>query len=125
MNLYFKTLAGCCACIALLYGANGCKQAPQKQFAIASQQTLDSIPSGSGILIENGIAYIVSDDTTHIYQVDLASFDERRIPIRGLDSTIYREAKSIKHDFESAALISRDGQNYLLAIGSGSKVSLR
>lgn len=124
MNRRFKTLAGIYVCMTLVYGGGSCKQAPEKS-SIVSQRTLDSIPSGSGIHVRDGIAYIVGDDATNIYQIDLASQHETRIPIRGLDSSLYREPKPVKHDFESATAINRDGQSYLLAIGSGSKANLR
>jgi hypothetical protein len=81
---------------------------------------LDSIPSGSGIVLKNDTAYIIGDDATGIYQLNLGNYQQQKIPITGLDYSQYREPREVKHDFESAALVSWKGNEYLLAFGSGS-----
>lgn len=88
--------------------------------SVRNQRLLDSVPSGSGIVVKNGSAYIVGDDATGIYRLDLKEFGQSKIPIPGLDGRQYREARKGKHDFESASLFIINGKEYLLALGSGS-----
>ena len=87
---------------------------------IVKTQVLDSIPSGSGIVIKEDTGYIVGDDATGLYLLNLSNYQQRKIPIATLNQDLYREPKSIKRDFECATFITWNGQEYLLAFGSGS-----
>ena len=98
----------------------GCKQDSNTSLTIQYDKLFDSIPSASGIAIQNQSAYIVCDDGTGIYKIDLKDFHHQKIPIIGLPYNQYREDKSIKHDFESACFAKWQNSEYLVAIGSGS-----
>lgn len=90
---------------------------------IDDHEILDSIPSGSGIVLNNDTAFIIGDDATSVYALNINDRRQRKIPITGLPVNEYREPKSVKHDFESAALVSFKGKELLMAFGSGSAVS--
>lgn len=107
--------------IAVFTGSCDSNHTGGKLISIISQRTLENIPSGSGIVVHKDMAYIIGDDATGIYQLDFALNRETKIPVAGMDSATYREAKADKHDFESATLVDWNGQLYLLGIGSGSK----
>lgn len=85
----------------------------------------DSIPSASGLIIKNDTAFIICDDGTGIYKLNLQSFQQEKIPINGLPLHSYRESKEEKHDFESATLANWEGKEYLVAFGSGSTNTAR
>ena len=87
---------------------------------IEEEKMLDSIPSASGMVIKDTMAYIVCDDATGIYQLNLRNYKQYKIPIHGLADTQYRVPKAIKQDFESGTLMDWNGKQYLLAFGSGS-----
>jgi Family of unknown function (DUF6929) len=87
---------------------------------IAKIQVLDRIPSGSGIVIKEDTGYIVGDDATGLYLLNLRNYQQQKIPIATLNQDLYREPKSIKRDFECATFIDWKGKEYLLAFGSGS-----
>jgi hypothetical protein len=87
---------------------------------IDDAKQLDSIPSGSGLVIRNDSAYIIGDDATGLYQLNLDDLKFRKIPLPGFSLTEYRKAKDNKHDFESLAILDL-GNDYLAAFGSGSK----
>ncbi len=90
---------------------------------IIERQVLDSIPSGSGIVIKDDTAYIIGDDATGIYLLNLKNNKQQKIPLKGFDNNLYREPKPVKRDFECATLVSWKGIEYLLAFGSGSDTS--
>lgn len=119
-NRYSITNFILCLSILLAWGLHACRNSTKKGLEIISRQVLDSVPSGSGIAIEGNTAYIVGDDATHIFQLYLGTLRTGRLPIRCFDTTLYREPKPVKHDFESATLVTWKDQTYLLAIGSGS-----
>ena len=87
---------------------------------ILKTQVLDRIPSGSGIVIKEDTGYIVGDDATGLYLLNLNNYQQRKIPIATLNQDLYREPKSIKRDFECATFITWNEKEYLLAFGSGS-----
>jgi len=97
-----------------------CQQNEKQLLTIQSEKILDSLPSGSGMIIKNNIAFIVSDDGTGIYQLNLSNFRQNKIPITGLPFDEYREPKPVKHDFESICLANWNGIEYFIAFGSGS-----
>lgn len=99
----------------------GCRdKQPTQMLIIEEQKLLDSIPSASGLAIENDTAWIVGDDATSIYRLNLTSFEQQKIPLKDFDAQQYRLPKPIKHDLECANLISYNHKQYLLAFGSGS-----
>lgn len=110
----------------LVFGfAQSCKLQAAKHLTIEYQKTLDSIPSASGMAIMADTAYIICDDGTGIYKLTINDFRLSRISIHGLPFDQYREAKAVKHDFESACFVNWQGANYLLAFGSGSNETSR
>lgn len=104
--------------ITLLTGSCREKQ-PIQMLIIEEEKLLDSIPSASGIAIENDTMWIVGDDATSVYRLNLTSFEQQQIPLKGFPSEQYRLPKPIKHDLECANLISYNNKQYLLAFGSG------
>src|SRR5512138_2900056 len=80
----------------------GCRQHANKKLIIEFERVFDSIPSVSGIATKRDTIYMVCDDGTGIYKVNIQNFVQSKIPIKGFLSNQYREAKSVKHDFESA-----------------------
>jgi hypothetical protein len=117
MKIYFSFF--------LLLSLIGCRQTPGNNLIIEFERTFDSIPSASGIVIKNTSAYIVCDDGTGIYHINLKDFSQNKILIAGLPFNKYREDKSVKHDFESASLIQWQDKEYLAALGSGSGSNAR
>jgi hypothetical protein len=111
--------------IILLIILAQCKQDRNNEVVIESQRLFDSIPSASGVAIKNDTAFIVCDDGTAIYQVNLTNFQQNKISLRGLSINEYREPKPIKHDFESACFVKWQGKEYLMALGSGSNSGSR
>jgi hypothetical protein len=97
----------------------GCSEQTGWVYTIENKKTLDSIPSGSGIVINNDTAYIIGDDATGVYKLSLSNYSQQKISISGLSYSEYRESKSVKHDFESATFVNREQNEYLLAFGSG------
>jgi hypothetical protein len=99
----------------------GCRdQQPTQMLIIEEEKLLDNIPSASGIVIEKDTAWIVGDDATSIYRLNLTNFEQQKIPLKGFDASQYRLPKPIKHDLECANIISYNHKQYLLAFGSGS-----
>jgi hypothetical protein len=92
---------------------------------IEEERLLDTIPSASGLVIDGDSAWIVGDDATNIYRLNLTNYEQHAIPLHGFDSQQYRLPKPIKHDFECASLIERNHKQYLLAFGSGSLAPYR
>lgn len=90
---------------------------------IVEKKVLDSIPSGSGIVIKDDTGYIIGDDATGIYMLNLKTYEQQKISLAGFDYNLYREPKPVKRDFECATLVSWKGDEYLLAFGSGSNTS--
>ena len=112
--------------LILFLNAVGCSEKIKEiPLSIENYKVLDSIPSGSGIVVKNDTAYIVGDDATGVYQLNLKNLSQLKIPISGLTYDQYREPKPVKHDFESATFINWNGKQYLLAIGSGSNLNTR
>src|SRR4030095_275325 len=106
--------------LALVVVVTTCKQGPNNGLLIEYQKTFDSIPSASGLAIRADSAYVVCDDGTGIYQTNLRNFHQTKIEIKGLPFDQYREAKPVKHDFESACFVKWQAKEYLMAMGSGS-----
>jgi hypothetical protein len=87
---------------------------------IEQEIVLDSLPSGSGMVVQEDRAWVISDDATGIYTLSLADGSYSKIPFQQYDSSILRIPKPTKPDFESAAMGSINGKDYILAFGSGS-----
>lgn len=98
----------------------GCGGKANFIFSIEEEKILDSIPSGSGLAIDKTHGFIISDDGTCIYRLNLENYVYYKIPLSGSNYGEYKEPKSTKHDFESAAFAEWKGSNYLVALGSGS-----
>jgi hypothetical protein len=102
-----------------------CSPRANKDLVVEYERIFDSIPSVSGIAIKQDTVYMVSDDGTGIYKLNIQNFGQTKIHIKGILWNQYREPKSIKHDFESACFVNWQGKEYLMALGSGSKSTSR
>jgi len=107
-------------CILTTLFLFGCRQADTNDLIIESSKKFDSIPSASGIAVSKDTAYIITDDGTGIYTINIKTFSTGKIRVKGFDYQLYREDKSSKHDFEGACFVKWNGKDYLVAIGSGS-----
>ena len=116
-----------CGLIFFIFCIFGCADNKKGQALVFIQtKVLDSIPSGSGILaMNNDSVYIVGDDATAVYNLNLSNFQYNKISLTGMDTALYRESKADKHDFESTAVIGWKGNKYLVAFGSGSDLTKR
>lgn len=106
----------------LVFSFSGC-HGERIGFFIIDEKILDSIPSGSGLVVREKVAFIISDDGTGVYRFDLQNDQQYKIAITGMPYQQYRESKSVKHDFEAACLVQREGNSYLMALGSGSSAA--
>lgn len=118
-NFRWHGMKSCCILLFVLF-VSGCKQNSNPGLTIEHKQLFDSIPSASGIAIKGTTAFIISDDGTGIYTIDLTNYRQTKIQLSGLPFNVYREDKSIKHDFEAACFAKWQNKEYLVAIGSGS-----
>lgn len=111
----------------IIFLAGGCREnTPAEMLIIIEKELLlDSIPSASGLVIHGDSAWIVGDDATGIYRLDLSSYQQQKIPLKDLATDAYRLPKPIKHDLECANLIRWNNKQYLLAFGSGSLAPYR
>lgn len=81
---------------------------------------LKNIPSGSGLAVQNHLAYVIGDDATAVYTLYVDDLrNSSSFPINGLNSSLYREPKESKHDYEAATFGIREGKQYLMVLGSG------
>ncbi|RYD59049.1 MAG: hypothetical protein EOP56_02120 [Sphingobacteriales bacterium] len=87
---------------------------------IESNVVLDSLPSGSGMVVAGSNAWIICDDATGLYSLSLAGDQYHKIAFPQYDTTVYRIPKPVKPDFESAAMGQVNGKDHILAFGSGS-----
>jgi len=115
MNVYLKLTV-----VALFFQVSCNELERNSPLRITKTQVLDSLPSGSGIVIKDNTCFIIGDDATGVYLADLTDFKQTKIPVASLNYDLYREPKSEKRDFESATFISWKDKEYLLAFGSGS-----
>ena len=121
MNIFFPRIASIKISFSFfLLLFIGCRQGSDTNLIVEYEKVFDSIPSASGIAIKDGNAFIICDDGTGIYKMDLRKFHQEKIPIAGLPFNEYREDKSVKRDFESACFAKWQDKEYLLALGSGS-----
>ncbi len=81
---------------------------------------LDSLPSGSGLEVSGDSMYIISDNAPAYYKMDLRTMEYAVYPIKGFTSDGYVIPKKTKHDLEGSVIGKINGQEYLLAFGSGS-----
>lgn len=116
--MYMKSYLYIFPIITFLTVSCGGKQ-PTQMLIIEEEKLLNSIPSASGLVIENDTAWIVGDDATSVYRLNLTSFEQQKIPLKGFSAEQYRLPKPVKHDLECANLISYNNKQYLLAFGSG------
>jgi hypothetical protein len=109
-----------CICIFFV----SCSTNKENGLVVEETRLLDSIPSGSGIVIRNDSAYLIGDDATGLYHVNLNDLQFRKIALPGFSNTEFREPKDTKRDFESLAIV-RFENDHLIAFGSGSKSLIR
>ena len=110
----------------IIFLAGSCREnTPTDMLIIEEELLLDSIPSASGLVIDGDSAWIVGDDATGIYRLNLTSYQQQKIPLKDLATDQYRLPKPIKHDLECANLIKWNNKQYLLAFGSGSLAPYR
>lgn len=81
---------------------------------------LDSIPSGSGLIVHGDSVFIMGDDAISLYKMSLSTGAVTAIPLINIDQTQYRISKAHKHDLESLSIITLGNQKYIAAFGSGS-----
>lgn len=115
--------SGILCCLCAIFGCADDEY--DTPLSIQSEIVLDSIPSGSGLVIDRDSAYIVGDDATSVYILNLQDFSYEKIPISGMPIVANREARSTKHDFECSTIVTWVGKKYLLAFGSGSQIESR
>ena len=111
--------------IFLILGCSENETTTEADPFIESERVFDNIPSGSGLVITNDTAFIIGDDATAVYLLNLENFKHQKLTISGIVSSKSREPKATKHDFESATLVNWNGKRYLLAFGSGSQIDAR
>jgi len=92
---------------------------------ITQETTLDSLPSGSGLVMHRGKLLIIGDDAPFIYKLSLPDNAYESVPLKGYDAVDYRIPKTIKHDFEAVAQSNVFGAANLLAFGSGTQMPAR
>jgi hypothetical protein len=88
------------------------------QVMTVQQTLLDSIPSGSGMVMQKDSLYIVGDDAANVYKLHILSKAYTKIPLD--DASGYRLDRRVKPDYEAAVVVQYKGKDYLLALGSGS-----
>lgn len=81
---------------------------------------LDSLPSGSGLEVTGDSMYIISDNAPAYYKMDLHTKKYEQFPIKGFTSDGYVIPKKTKHDLEGSVIGKINGEEYLMAFGSGS-----
>jgi hypothetical protein len=124
--IFNPRLSVCLLLFIKLCFLTACSESPgQQTMFIEEEKKLNEIPSASGMVIKDTLTYIVCDDATGIYQLNLRDYRQSKIPIHGLVDTQYRVPKATKHDFESGTLMDWNGKQYLLAFGSGSATVIR
>ena len=102
-----------------------CGSESTNKLTIEYKKSFDSIPSASGIAVRGNDVFVVCDDGTGIYRINLPDYHQTKLPVKGLPSELYREHKTVKHDFESACFVKWKEKDYLMAMGSGSTAGFR
>ncbi|WP_324026354.1 hypothetical protein QSV08_02690 [Maribacter sp. BPC-D8] len=104
--------------IALLLIVASCKK-DSLTFEVANSQTIQNLPSGSGIVaIESGF-YAIGDDSPFLYLINTEDEIISKTPIYATENVANgRIVKEDKPDFESLEVIT---ENELIGFGSGSK----
>src|SRR5687767_12275837 len=73
--------------VIIIFPTVSCREKqPTQMLIIEEEKLLNSIPSASGLAIENDMAWIVGDDATSIYRLNLTSFEQQKIPLKGFDA---------------------------------------
>ena len=81
--------------------------------------TLPDFPSGSSINFYDGKLFLIGDDASHILVLDQNY--QKVDAIHLFDSPTKRISKQEKADFETSTIVSTEGKDYLVALGSGSR----
>lgn len=100
---------------------------PGNKFEIHVEEryALNAMPSGSGMVIYNGYAFIISDDAPWLFKIDLSSKEYSSIPLIDADITLSRIKKKHKPDYEALCMLPIGKKDHLLAFGSGSRSPTR
>lgn len=105
----------------------GCNSAEQKssvlRLDLQKSISLDSLSSGSGLCFTGSGAFVMSDNMNGFFTLDTSrlvysfhSFDSAGAHI---------QTKDVKEDFENAAQFEYEGQQWIIAFGSGSVENTR
>lgn len=81
--------------------------------------TLPDFPSGSSINFYDNKLFLIGDDASHILVLDMNY--QKVDAIHLFDSPTKRISKQEKADFETSAIVSTEGKDYLVVLGSGSR----
>ena len=105
---------------------SGCDE-PERmcKLTLLEERLLDSVPSGSGVVMHNERLLIVTDDAPFIYDLSPRDYSYTVIPLKGYTAEHYRIPKPVKPDFEGATIGTIKAKQYLFAFGSGSKSPAR
>lgn len=99
--------------------SSACNQS-NMNFTLQQKQTLNGIPSASGIIHWNGELYVIGDNSAWLYQLDTAfEVKQKQILLEGISDSIL--PKLSKPDFEAMTKCKVEGKTELLIFGSGSK----
>lgn len=88
----------------------------QSRFRLLKTHRLEDFPSGSALAFRNGRLYVVGDDATCILILDTDFQKVDTIPL--FDHPDKRIPKAGKTDFEACTLLTVDGTEQLLLVGS-------
>ena len=100
----------------------GCKTlltGKKSNMNIERQLVLDSVSSGSGLVLHKGTAFIISDNVDGLFSIDTATLQETFYPFSDNGLRVV-QVKNAKRDFENATLAKLYGEEQLIAFGSGS-----
>lgn len=92
---------------------------PAQDIKILQHKKLDSLSSGSGLVFYERRAFIASDNLNGFVVLDSSDLSWNFYPFRVGEKRVIQQ-KAIKEDFESAARISINGKQGIIAFGSGS-----
>jgi hypothetical protein len=93
---------------------------------ILKRQILESIPSGSGIELIDGIIYIIGDDSEYLYGLNHELRLLHKVELfSAIEKKDGRIPKAVKHDFESMVSFDINGYSHVFVAGSGSLLPQR
>jgi hypothetical protein len=86
---------------------------------IKKKVTLDSIPSGSALLIWDSIFFLAGDDSPWLYRYSRQNGKYQKLPLSNLTG-YYKIPSALKPDYESLSEGTFKGEPSLIVFGSGS-----